>query len=408
MIGMDFSQILLEKNQLIIDRWVASVYEDSEIEATKELTFKAVRDSLPEVLQALATVLSESEANDLQTLVKASLKHGSIRAEQGFEPAEIAQEYRLLRSAVFATLEPDLLQGSPAELLRAVRLIDAVIDEAIARCFDSYTQGRLLELKQLQNQLNLTNQELTRLVRASRDNISQLAHELKTPLTSIIGYADLFLRQQRDREPNIKDNTANFESIERVLRSGRLLLHLINDALEISRYDAGKMKLQLIPTNPRELIDSVLEIVDPLIREKGLSLIVDCDRAPLAVITDPLRVQQILTNLLSNAIRYTETGTIRLDCWTPSELEWIIAITDSGIGISVEDQKQIFDPYFQAYKDSGFQKMEGTGLGLTIVSRIVKLMQGEIQVSSQPGQGSTFRVILPQEMLLPPHEIPRD
>ncbi|NES94034.1 MAG: HAMP domain-containing histidine kinase [Desertifilum sp. SIO1I2] len=396
---MDFSQILLEKNQLIIDRWVEAVYEDREIEATQELTFKAVRDSLPDVLKALATVLSESEVNDLKTLVSASLEHGRIRAEQGFEPAEIAQEYRLLRSVVFSTLEPDLLQGSPKEMLRAVRLIDAVIDEAIARCFDSYTQGRLLELKQLQKQLSLTNQELTRLVRASRDNISQLAHELKTPLTSIIGYADLFLRQQRDREPSVKDNTANFESIERVLRSGRLLLHLINDALEISRYDAGKMKLQLVPTDTRELIDSVVEIVEPLIREKELSLIVDCDRAPLTVITDPLRVQQILTNLLSNAIRYTETGTIRLECWTPSESDWIVAITDSGIGISDEDQKQIFDPYFRASQESSLPKIEGTGLGLAIVSRVVKLMQGEIQVVSQPGKGSTFRIILPLEIL---------
>ncbi|MFS0515723.1 histidine kinase dimerization/phospho-acceptor domain-containing protein [Nostoc sp. UIC 10607] len=84
-------------------------------------------------------------------------------------------------------------------MLRAVRQIDTVIDEAIARCFNSYTQGRLQELKKLQSQLRLTNQELTRLVRANKDNLSHLAHELKTPLTSIIGYADLFLRQQRQQ-----------------------------------------------------------------------------------------------------------------------------------------------------------------------------------------------------------------
>jgi signal transduction histidine kinase len=392
---MDFSQVLIEKSESIVDRWVEAVYEDQQIEATKELTFKAVRDSLPRVLEALSTVLSESETNDLQTLVDASLEHGTLRAEQGFEPAEIAREYRLLRSIIFSKLEEDLLKGSPREMLRAVRLIDTVIDEAIARCFNSYTQGRLQELEQLQNQLKMTNQELTRLVRASRDNLSHLAHELKTPLTSIIGYADLFLRQQKQQSPELKDSSPNFESIERVLRSGRLLLRLINDSLEISRYDAGKMSLQLALIEVRGLINSVLEVVEPLIHFKGLSLEVDCDRAPHSVITDALRLQQILTNLLSNAVRYTESGSIHLTCWTVSEEQWAISISDSGIGISSDAQAHIFDPYFRA--ETVAPGSDGTGLGLAIVSRLVKLMHGEIKVSSTPNQGSTFTVILPME-----------
>lgn len=148
---MDFSQTLIHKIDAIVDQWVEAVYQDEQIEATKELTFKAVRDSLPKVLTALATVLSESEKSDLQTVVDTSLEHGWLRAEQGFEPAEIAREYRLLRVVIFSFLEEDLLKASPVELLRAVRLIDMIIDEAIARCFNSYTQGRLQELEQLQS-----------------------------------------------------------------------------------------------------------------------------------------------------------------------------------------------------------------------------------------------------------------
>ncbi len=395
---MDFSQTLIAKSDAILDQWVEAVYQDQQIEATNELTFNAVRDSLPRVLNALATVLSESETSDLQTVVDASLEHGTLRAQQGFEPAEIAREYRLLRFVIFSFLEEDLLQGSAQDVLRAVRLIDTVIDEAIARCFNSYTQGRLQELKQLQSQLRLTNQELTRLVSANKDNLSHLAHELKTPLTSIIGYADLFLRQQR-QQPELKDTYANLESIERVLKSGRLLVRLINDTLEISRCDAGQMKLQPTLTDVRSLINFVLEIIDPLARAKELSLVVEYERAPSQVITDPLRLQQILTNLLSNAIRYTESGSIHLQCWTLSQQQWAISVTDSGIGISPDAQAQIFNPYFREVTSPKVQSSDGTGLGLAIVSRLVQLMDGEIKVDSQLGKGSTFTVILPLEAI---------
>ncbi|MBH8566079.1 HAMP domain-containing histidine kinase, partial [Nostoc sp. CENA67] len=309
--------------------------------------------------------------------------------------------YRLLRFVIFSFLEEDLLQASPVELLRAVRLIDTVIDEAIARCFNSYTYGRLQELKQLQNQLRLTNQELTRLVRASKDSLSQLAHELKTPLTSIIGYADLFLRQHR-QQPKVQDSYSNIESIERVLKSGRLLLRLINDTLEISRYDAGRMKLQPTLSDVPELINSVVEIIEPLARAKELSLLVNCGCAPKQVITDPLRFQQIITNLLSNAIRYTESGTVRLECWKESQQQWAISVTDTGIGISPDAQTKIFNPYFRAVTDPKVQGCDGTGLGLAIVSRLVELMHGEIKVVSQPGKGSTFTVILPLEAMAAP------
>lgn len=391
----DFGKLLSPKIDGIVEDWIKAVYQDEQIETTRELTHKAVRNSLPRVLEAMATMLSQSEVSDVKTLVDASLEHGVVRAEQGFEPSEIAREYRLLRSILFSTLETDLLQGSPREMLRAVRLIDMVIDEAIARCFDSYTQGRLHELEQLQSQLRLTNQELTRLVRASKTNLSHLAHELKTPLTSIIGYSDLFLRQHR-QNAGLRDAVPNLESIERVLTGGRQLLRLINDALEISRYEAGQMQLQITEIEVQPLIRSVVEMVEPLSNTKNLQLEVNCDRAPKAVLTDPLRLQQIITNLLSNAIRYTdEKGAVRLTCEVVSDQMWAIAIADSGIGISPEDQKRIFEPYFQGSLGDREKVPDSTGLGLAIVSRLVKLLSGQLEVVSQPDVGSTFTVRFP-------------
>ena len=390
----DFSQLLQDKTQTILKQWVEAVRQDKKISSTNNLSRTAIENHLNDVLSALATVLSQYQDDQIQALVQASLHHGTLRAEQGFDAAEIAREYHLFRNVIFVTLEQELLQASAQEVMRAVRLIDMVLDEAIACCFQTYTKQRLTELEQLQNQLSLNNQELTRLVRANQDNLSILAHELKSPLTSIIGYSDLFLRLQR-QQSNEKDSITHLEHVERVLRSGRLLLHLINDALEISRYDAGQMKLQAEPTNVHELITNVYEMLQPLADNKNLQMGVDCDRAPEEVVTDPLRLQQIVTNLVSNAIRYTESGTVKIKCETLGIDKWTIVVYDTGIGIEPEDQAQIFEPYFRIASGTKSFLPDSTGLGLAIVSRLVRLLQGEISLASQMGVGSTFTVTLP-------------
>jgi signal transduction histidine kinase len=394
---MNFSEFLAKKTDTIIANWVEAVRQDKKIESANDLSRKAIENHISHVVLALATVFSEYQTNEIQPIIDASLHHGSLRAEQGFTAAEIAREYRILRQVIFSILEPQLLQASAAEVMRIVRLIDIVLDEAIGRCFQSYTEQRLAELNQLQNQLIIHNQELNRLLRANQDNLSHLAHELKTPLTSIIGYSDLFLRSQRQKT-EVKDNVNNLEHIERVLRNGRKLLHLINDTLELSRYEAGQMKLHPASINLHKLINDVCEMLEPLARNKNLQMQVDCDRAPNEVVTDSLRLQQIVTNLVSNAIRYTETGSIKITCQMWENDKWAIAITDTGIGIHKEDQTQIFESYFRVPMRNNSYLPESTGLGLTIASRLVKLLQGEIKLDSEVGVGSTFTVILPLEV----------
>ncbi len=393
---MDFSQLLKERAETIANQWVEAVKRDRQIQSTDHLSAVAIRDHIPHVLMALTTVLSHEEENDIETLAVASLQHGALRAEQGFDPTEIAREYHLLRSAILANLRQDLLQGSPEELFRAMTLINAVVDAAIAQCFKSYVQERLQELEQLQSQLALTNQELTRLARANQDNLSILTHELKTPLNSIIGYSELFLRQQRQAQT--RDMIPSLEHIERVLRNGRQLLRLINDALELSRCEAGRMPLQLVSTEVGSVIRSVVEVIQPLADARGLTLVVDYDMAPSQVVVDPLRLQQILINLASNAVRYTLTGNITIQARTLDQEKWEVAVIDTGIGIAPEEQTHIFDPFVQLRPPDSFSNSDSTGLGLAIVAQLVKLMQGEIQLESQVGTGSTFTVILPIEV----------
>jgi len=392
----DFSQALQDKIDIIVQNWIEAVRADEQIETAKQLTYTSVRDSLPIVLQAIVTLLSQSEETDLRTLIEESLDHGTVRAKQGYDAEEIAREYRLLRRVIFDALEPELLEGSAAEVSRAYRLIDSALDELIADCFKTYTQARFQELQELQNQLQLTNQELTRLVRASQDNLSHLAHELKTPLTSIIGYSELFLRQRNNSK--LKDSVPNLAHIDKVLSNGRRLLRLINDTLEISRYDAGRIQLQVTATNVRSAIGTVVEIIEPLANAKNLEIAVECDPVLDQVMTDYLRLQQIVTNLVSNAIRYTQAGTITIKTELLSDKHWSICITDTGIGIASEDCDRIFMPFFRADNSLGSLMPDSTGLGLAIVARLVNLLQGKIELVSEVGVGSSFTVIFPLEL----------
>ena len=393
---IDFSQALQDKIDIITQNWVEAVSADEQIETAKQLTYDSVRDSLPIVLQAIVTMLSGSEDSDIRTVIEESLQHGTVRAQQGYDAQEIAREYRLLRQVIFDAIEPELLKGSAAEVSRAYRLIDTALDEAIADCFKTYTQGRFQELQELQNQLQLTNQELTRLLRASQENLSHLAHELKTPLTSIIGYSELFLRQRNNSQ--LKESVPNLAHIDKVLSNGRRLLRLINDTLEISRYDAGRIELQLTATNLRSAIGTVVEIIEPLANAKNLEIAVECDPVLDRVMTDYLRLQQIVTNLVSNAIRYTEAGTITIKTELLSDKHWSICITDTGIGIPSEDCDRIFMPFFRADNSLGSLMPDSTGLGLAIVARLVNLLQGRIELVSEVGVGSSFTVIFPLEL----------
>lgn len=395
---MDYSQVLADKTDTIVKNWIEAVRLDRKIETADALPHSAIKDHIPYLLEAMATVLSQYQNSEIKVIIEASLEHGFLRAEQGYDAAEVAREYHLLRQVIFSELEAELLAGTAAEVFRAFRLIDTVVDEAVAQCFDSYVAQRLRELQQIQTQLKLTNQELNRLVSVNQENVYHLAHELKTPLNSIIGYSELFLRQEK-WQSEIKDTLPGIEHIERVLRNGRQLLRLINDALELSRADAGKIKLHLRQTNVRSVINTVVEMMQPMADAKGLKIAVTSDFAPKQVIADSQRLQQIVTNLLSNAIRYTESGSIELSCHHAGEANWAIAITDTGIGIAPKDTSRIFDPFFQA-GEAGQQHFhsESTGLGLAIVSRLVTLLQGKIELVSQIGIGSTFTVILPLEV----------
>ena len=387
------SQTIASKTDTIFETWKDQVRESRYIESSIQLSENALGNSIPKVLEAMVKTISSSE-EDWETIVKASLEHGSQRAAQGFGAAEIAREYSVLRQTILTILEPELLELSVREYHRVFGLIDAVIDEAISQCFDQFVEEETQKQEKIRKQLMLNNQELNRLLRFSQDSFSQLAHEIKTPLNSIMGYSKLLLHDSRAKKAEEADVSVN--RVERVLRSSRKLLQLVNEALEISRSQSGKTRLQLACVPPVSEIESAIEAMEPLAQYEGVHLKIDCDRAPAQVTTDPSRLQQILTNLISNAIRYTDKGSIKVSCVELPNEKWSLTVSDTGIGIASEEQAHIWEPFYSA---SSQQYREGsTGLGLTIVAQLVQILEGEIELVSEPGEGSQFTLTFPTEV----------
>jgi len=383
---MRFDQIIAEKKEDIIAVWMAQVRESSNIESTEGLEYKAVLDSLPDLVDAIAHLLSRSDDPPNYELIRGGIKHGRKRAAQGYDAEEIVREYAILRNVLFNVLEEELLASEPLLLLRTTRLINGAVDQVIAICLKRYTEERLRDVNLLYDEMVASNQQLDRLLQHEQMNLSHLAHELKSPLTCIIGYSDLFLRQQHR-------NIINTKFIEQVLSSGRKLLEIVNDTLELSLYSSGKVTITPERVPVCEMIEELISVLNALAHPKGLLLSTNCPLSEVTLHTDKTRLRQILTNLMSNAIRYTDAGCIEVNVLPISEHRVNINIVDTGLGIDEEDQARIFEPYFQG--KAGQALPSSTGLGLAIARKMTKLLQGNIQVESHLGKGSTFTISLP-------------
>ncbi|EIT70415.1 MULTISPECIES: ATP-binding protein [Hydrocarboniphaga] len=240
------------------------------------------------------------------------------------------------------------------------------------------------DLRVTQNHLAEAQREL----RQQSELFSSLTHELRTPLTGILGFADLLRKTRLDQEQG--DYLATLD------RSARGLLSMLNDVLDWSRIEAGRLTLNVERFDLADAVEDVVALLAPLAYEKNLELVhIIYHDVPLQLDGDPQRLRQILTNLLSNAIKFTESGEVVLRVMKERRQGhrfWLRAsVTDSGVGISAAQRERIFQPFEQA---GGRSVQPGSGLGLTIVKRLAELMAGSVSVESEPGRGSTFSVLL--------------
>ena len=246
--------------------------------------------------------------------------------------------------------------------------------------------NNISEIVRLQANLEETLNKAQMASHAKSVFLAQMSHEIRTPMNSIIGFSELAL----DGETSPKTR----EYLEKIHKNADWLLLIINDILDISKIESGKMELEKIPFDLHELLASCKNLIMPKADEKGIELYFysepSLDKEPLG---DPTRLRQALLNLLSNAVKFTNTGIVKVYAEITEKSEKTVAIKfiikDTGIGMTVEQINKIFDPFTQA-ETGTTRKYGGSGLGLTITKNIVELMGGKLSVESAPGIGSTF------------------
>lgn len=256
-------------------------------------------------------------------------------------------------------------------------------------------QTALDKIRKLNREYEKAKDEAVRANEAKSLFLSNMSHEIRTPINAVLGMNEMILRECTDRQ--LLSYAANIQS------SGKTLLFLINDILDMSKIESGKMEIVEVEYSPEDLIMDLWNVIFLRAQEKGLSINFSIDETlPKTLYGDDVRIKQIVTNLLTNAVKYTPQGGIAMNVKyerkSEGEILLIISVRDTGMGIRKEDMGKLFES-FQRLDEEKNRNIEGTGLGMNITMSLLKLMDGEMNVESEYGKGSEFCVTIPQKII---------
>jgi signal transduction histidine kinase/CheY-like chemotaxis protein len=282
----------------------------------------------------------------------------------------------------FGDLEKEIISNSVPQL--GVAITNALNFEE--------TRNLSVEIAKRNEELDSKNKEIEKAYKVKSDFLSSMSHELRTPLNSIIGFSSVLLGPSGD--PLTPDQRM---ALEKVLKNGKHLLQLINDILDISKLESGRMTLSVESEDVQTVLSNCILIVEPLIQSKRLVLTQDVQQGLPSLNTDIVKVRQILVNLLSNAAKFTEKGGISIKVSQQENGMVSFAVKDSGIGIAEKDYGRVFEE-FQQVDTSNTRKYKGTGLGLPIARKLARMLGGDLVLSSVVGTGSTFTLTIPPKV----------
>jgi signal transduction histidine kinase/CheY-like chemotaxis protein len=371
--------------------------------------YKVIKGSINTDLKSDATIQFHKETGDLAQLVALQTLLDQLEKELPTSPTDTHRAYTFKKQTekafrLWNRYTTKIIQAVQKQSLNihnqwfhslTVQIWLMILIAVLSLFILAFISRQLIAQRKMSDELQLQAKELKSARYAAEESthaksrfLSNMSHEIRTPLNGIIGLTNLALHKSNEIEVNVY--------LDKILMSSDALLHVINDILDVSKIESGKLELEITEINLVELIDKLSATTYETAVNKGLEFyIFIAPETPSSISGDPTRLLQILINLVSNAIKFTSDGWISLSVsYSEETSEITFAITDTGIGINIDEFDGLFDEFSQA-DVSTTRKFGGTGLGLSITKSLTEMMKGHLFIESSPGYGSTFKVKLP-------------